>query len=134
MKDWLLAFLPVLALACTVVAVVNRTNEVIAVPAAAAAVAVAGSALGLGAQGRWVALSPARVPAPPEGWGIRAWFLSGRLGREETILLLDRLDRSGPHPELPTRSEGEMARLFALPHDEFRRYLVRRMDELEAGT
>jgi hypothetical protein len=103
-------------------------------PLAAAAVAAAALALvpivlGDRAPAR-LAMDRKRI----EPGGIRTWLRSGTVGREEIVLLLDRLDRSGPRPELPSRPPAEIARLVSLSAGEFRAYVERRMDEIEAGA
>ncbi|HUJ78593.1 MAG TPA: hypothetical protein VLX64_06260 [Thermoplasmata archaeon] len=63
--------------------------------------------------------------------GLREWFLRGRIGREQIVLLLDRLDRAGDRPTLPLRSSEEIEGLVRLPDAEFRAFVRRRLDAIE---
>ncbi len=112
---------------------VGRADLAVAVPMAGAAVAASGLAL-------WDALRGAppatriRAVAPPEvSLGSRVLFREGRAGREALVLLLDRLDRLGAHPDLPIRSASDLGRLLRLPPDEFRDHLAARLNELETA-
>ena len=121
-----------LAAAATGVALWAGANTAIAAPAAAVAVFAAG-ALFVGAWlGAWAAEPPA--PAPPVADGpapFRFGFRSGRLGREEIVDTLDRIERTGPNPTLPVRTAPEIAALTSLSRSEFRAYVRRRVDDLE---
>jgi hypothetical protein len=128
-------FLGAVALLSTGVAVWAGDNFAVAVPAATVAVLAAGlliadAALG----GSRMARPPGDVAGPEEVGMLRAWFRSGRLGREAITELLDHLERAGPNPELPRRRAEEMSRLAQLPYAEFRSYVRQRLDDLESRT
>jgi hypothetical protein len=108
-------------------------NVDVAAPAAAAAVVAAGL-LFVGAWQDNPRGNDAVVPPPPERdiFLFRYGFRSGRLGREEIVATLDRIERMGPTPELPSRATGDLARITALSRVEFRAYVRRRLDDLEA--
>ncbi len=61
-----------------------------------------------------------------------AAFLSGPMGRELLVYRLDRLERAGPTPGLPTRTHQEIAGIVGLSPSEFRDYLRGRLEALEA--
>lgn len=121
-----------LAAAATGVAVWAGTNTSIAAPAAAVAVFAAG-AMFVDAWLRARAAEPPDPPAPVEDDPIpfRLGFRSGRLGREDIIETLDRIERTGPDPLLPVRTPQEVAALTSLSRSEFRAYVRRRVDDLE---
>jgi len=127
------ALLSTLAIAAAIVAIVAGPDYGVSLPSAVVAVALAGSAVG---ETLW-RTSRTRRPAPsrsvPGVVGVRAWLRRGRLGREEVIVFLDRLDRGAGHPDLPIRPPAEIARLVNLPEDEFRAYVRFRLDAIE-GT
>lgn len=83
-------------------------------------------------------LPPRRKEAPPSfppsASPVRQMFSSGHLGREDLVLLLDRIERTSVHPRLPPRPTQELRLLVALPAEEFRRYLDRRITEIETGS
>ncbi len=122
------------ALVLAGLAVLAGPDYGLVVPFAAAAVAAAAVALVPILLEDRGPLRPADERPRDRPRGIRAWLRSGTVGREEIVLLLDRLDRSGPRPDLPSRPPLEVARLVALPDDDFRAYVARRMDEIEAGS
>jgi len=105
----------------------------IAVPAALVAVGAGGLAIWDTSQkdGRRPSASPSSFEAPTVG--VRAWFTGGSLGREEIVLLLDRLDREGPRPALPVRPPEELRRVVELPVREFRLYVRARLERLEGA-
>jgi hypothetical protein len=106
-------------------------NYGVAVPAALAAVGFGGLAFWDSSRGGG---RPVASPGPSfEGTpvGVRSWFVEGSLGREEIILLLDRLDREGPHPDLPARPPADLRQLVELPTASFRQYVQARLDQLE---
>jgi hypothetical protein len=125
--------LAAVALVLGALAVVERQQPVAAAALAVGAVAFGSLALVPIFQERPVAreTSPARPPTPETG--VRDWLRSGPIGREEIVLLLDRLDRSSGRPDLPSSATRELARVRGLPPSEFRRYVAHRLDEIEAG-
>ena len=124
---------PALAAGWTALAVVYSDTYAVAVPAAAAAVVFAAAAV-VDVVRRTAAL-PVIVPRsrPTPSSGVRDWLTTGRLGREDLLLALDRLDRRALHPDLPSRTPQELRRLAALPRAQFYRYVDHRLDEIE-GT
>jgi hypothetical protein len=109
-------------------------NYGVAVPAALVAVGLGGLAFWESSrqEGR-----PVTAPTPAYDGGpvgVRSWFVEGTLGREEIILLLDRLDREGPNPYLPARPPAELRRLVELPTDTFRKYVQARLDQVEGPS
>jgi hypothetical protein len=125
--------LSAVAVAATAVAVWAGPNLVIAIPAATMAVLAAGLLFA----GAWIEAlyrAPSRSrPGPPhEILRLRLALRSGRLGREEIITTLDRIERTGPSPDLASRSVPEMEALFRLPRTEFLEYLRARLDYIEA--
>lgn len=108
-------------------------NYTVAVPAALVAIALGGLAFWDSSQTGGEPVSASTVPFESSPVGVRSWFTEGSLGREEIVLLLDRLDRHGPHPSLPARPPLELRRLVELPAREFRRYVGHRLDQLEGG-
>jgi hypothetical protein len=107
-------------------------NLEFAAPAATTAVLAAGLLL----VGVWLDRRPAApavpVAAPPrDEFLFRFGFRSGRLGREEVLSTLDRIERTGPNPNLPARSSEEIASVVGLPRADFREYVRRRVQDLE---
>jgi len=126
--------LPLVAVIAIGIAVWAGRNVVVAIPAAAVAIG-AGLLLLVEVWG----VPPATRPMPgPLGQNPRATvrdlFRSGRIGREEIVELLDRLERAGPTPRLPGRSAEEVERLARLSRPEFREYVRGRIDDLEARS
>jgi hypothetical protein len=80
--------------------------------------------------------TPTAEVTPPERdeFLFRFGFRSGRLGREEIVATLDRIERTGPTPLLPSRSKREVASIVELPRRDFREYVQRRVRELEERT
>lgn len=117
----------------TLLAVVAGGNGGLAVAAAAAAVLVAALAIG------GAAVRTARRPRPRfaarsfRPSGVRDWLVAGEMGREDLVLLLDRLERKTLNPGLPARTPREIGAIVKLRPAEFRGYLDRRLDQLE-GT
>ncbi|HYB63455.1 MAG TPA: hypothetical protein VEE86_03415 [Thermoplasmata archaeon] len=112
------------------------SNLPIALPAATVAVLVGSTLLVSGWAQR--ARSP-RGPVsskeePPVSGTVRSAFRSNRMSREEVVLLLDRIERSGPNPSLPNRATEELRQIGALPRPEFARYVEQRLVELEGNT
>jgi hypothetical protein len=58
-------------------------------------------------------------------------FGAGPNGRAEIVLVLDRIERAGGRPELPTTPPAEMGRLRMLSRAEFRRYVEERLTRIE---
>ncbi len=127
---WLL---PAGAIVCTGIAVWAGPNLPLALPAAALAVVCAG-ALFAGAWSDSVGRRRTRAPMQwePDVFRLRTAIRSGPLGREEIIATLDRVERMGPNPNLPTRSADEIHELTHVSPEEFRVYLRRRLQEMEA--
>ena len=124
---------PALVALFTALAVAGASNPGVAVPAAAAAVMTAALAVGVSLNR---AASARTAPAPrrpvPRS-GVRDWIAAGELGREDLLLLLDRLERKSLNPTLPARTPQEVGMIVNLPPREFRRYVAGRLDTLE-GT
>jgi hypothetical protein len=125
--------LPAVAIGATVLAVWAGSNLAVAIPAAALAVLAAGLLFA----GAWLderRQAPRRSPlrAPPENYRLRSALRSGRLGREELVTALDRVERTGPHPDLPSRTARELEALAHLSPRDFQDYLRTRLDDLEA--
>lgn len=124
---------PTLAAAFTVVAVVTYRNYAVAVPAAALAVLAAAVAVADAVRRTSTSrpAPPRARPIPPSG--VRDWLLAGELGREDIVLLLDRLERRLVHPDLPAQTPQQIATIAATRPADFRRYVAARLAELE-GT
>jgi len=129
---WLL---PAIALAATGFTIWADSNFELALPGAVVAVTAAvllfvevwlRTPNPRGRRARW---SLRNEPAE-----VRAAFRSGRLGREKVVMLLDRLERSGPNPDLPGRRIDEIRQFTQMSPGDFRRYVRFRLDELEART
>jgi len=127
--------LPLVAVIATGVALWGGGAIAISIPAAAVAV---GAAVLLLVEA-W-GLPPPRPPvsrgssgANPRG-AIRDSFRLGRVGREQILEELDRLERTGPNPALPGRVSEEFDRIARLTRDEFREYVRARLDDLEVRT
>jgi hypothetical protein len=124
--------LPAVALGATGLAVWAGPNLALAIPAAALAVVAAGVAFaraGLGARPR-TPYHPSFGP-PREMFHIRSALHSGRLGQEEIVAQLDHMERTGPTPDLPSRTVPELESIIRLSPAEFREYLRGRLDDLE---
>jgi hypothetical protein len=123
--------LPTIAVLATALAVGAGSDLVIAIPAAGLAV-LAADLLFVGA---WLDARDRRAPptprSPHEVSRLRLALRSGPLGREDLVLALDRLERSGPNPDLLPRTGTEVDALVRLPPSEFRQYLRQRLDDLE---
>jgi|HubBroStandDraft_1064217.scaffolds.fasta_scaffold04820_9 hypothetical protein len=126
-------FLPVVAIGLTGVALWAGPNVPLALPAAALAVLVAGF-LFVGAWRDSEARPKPKAPLlfEPDVFRLRTAIRSGPLGREEIITTLDRVERMGPTPDLPTRGTDEMNQLIRVTPEEFRQYLRHRLQDLEA--
>lgn len=124
---------PALAAVASGVAIGAGRDLSLAVPAAV--VAVAAGALTVVealARRRAPARPPPAVPANPRAT-VQEAFRGGGYGRELLVDLVDRIERAGPHPELPGRSIEATRALVALSPDEFRRYLRDRVNALEGS-
>lgn len=115
-------------------AIVAGTNEAIVVPAATVAVGAAAFLLvSVVASTRWPASRPiAGAPADPAR--VRSSFEAGVWGRPALIALLDNLDRAAGKPDFSNTTVEELDRLQALSPEQFRRYLVGRVNDLEGRT
>jgi hypothetical protein len=118
----------------SVLAIVAEGNGAIAGPAAAAAVVVAALAIGGAAYRtvRWPALRARAGSLRPSG--VRDWLVAGEMGREDLVLLLDRLERKTLNPTLPARTPREIGAIVRLRPEEFRGYLDRRLAQLEGSV
>lgn len=63
--------------------------------------------------------------------GVRGAFVGGVAGREDVVLTLDLLERRITRPDLPARTPREIAEIARLSPAEFRRYVAKRLDDLE---
>jgi hypothetical protein len=125
--------LPAVAAAATAVALLAGHNVTVAVPAAGIAV-LAASLLFARA---WSARAEGSPAAPQRGHTdtdrLRLSFRSGRIGREEIVVELNRLERAFRDPDLPTPTVAELRQLSRLPTEQFLRYVRDRLDRLEAA-
>ncbi|MGA8542652.1 MAG: hypothetical protein WB947_03815 [Thermoplasmata archaeon] len=126
-------FLPAVAIVATGIAIWAGPNLAIALPAAGLAVL----APGLLFAGSWLDAEERRgrraaTGFRPEVFRLRSAIRSGPLGREELVTTLDRIERSGPTPNLRPRTVDEMHALIRVSPSEFRAYLRGRLDDLEA--
>jgi hypothetical protein len=125
--------LPVAALAATGIAVWAGPNLALAIPAAAIAVFLAAVLFAFALNDSWGEGARRGPPrARPEVFRLRAALRSGPMGREALVATLDRVERSGPTPDLPKRTAEEIAQIVDLSPTEFRAYLRSRLDDLEA--
>ena len=132
------AWVPLIAIAVVLVGVAlwAGANVVIAAPAATGAAVLAVLVLVTGWDRR-IRTRPVEGifrRGPPTEVPLRAAFSYGRLGREEIILALDRIERIGPNPSLPSRTGDELSELVARPPAEFADYVEERLADLEART
>jgi hypothetical protein len=127
--------LAAVAIISTGIAVWAGDNFALAVPAATVAVLAAGLLLvdAFLERSRTAGL-PEGSSEPKETETIRAAFRSGRFGREAIADFLDRLERAGPNPGLPSRRAEETRRLMRMPYAEFRNYVRQRLDDLESRS
>jgi hypothetical protein len=124
-----------LAVVATGLAIWAGPNLTFAVPAAATAL-IAAALLFVEIAARPTLATP-RAEAPTRRStpnDVRAALTSGRFGRERLVVLLDRLERAGPNPELGLLSVPELRSILAMSPREFRGYLDRRLAYLEANT
>jgi len=125
--------LPAVAGVATVVAIAASADPAVAVVAGAVAVAAA-SLLIVEAWSQRA--DPERpVPAPPRSEldRLRSAFHSGRIGREDVAIVLNRLERRFRDPNVGLPTPAELAELAELSPAAFRRYVRDRLDRLEAG-
>lgn len=129
-SDWPLILL---AGGATALAIDAGTDLAVAVPAGLIAVGVAGLLLvtSLG-EVAWRGPPPRTLEPPTATSSLRAAFRSGRAGRISVVVELDRLERRGPHPDLPSRTEAEETKLRSMSLPAFRAYLSARLDQIEA--
>jgi len=124
--------LPLIAVAATVLAVLAGGDLSIALPSAAIAVLAAALLFARGWSGRARAPDPS-PPAPrTDADRLRLAFRSGRIGREEVVVALNRLERSFLDPNLAPPPVDELSRLASLPPEQFLSYVRRTLDRLEA--
>ena len=125
---------PLLAGIATAVALLAGPAHELVVPAATVAVlGAAMTVLEALARQRGGARAPA-APTPTHPGGLREAFTGGQPGREDIVLACDLLERKLSRPDLRARSAFEIAALVTLPPEEFRRYIARRLDELEGAS
>jgi len=112
-------------------AVAGGTNVSVVLPTAFIAV-VAASLLLVDVVGRtrWPPGRPLPT-VPADVARVRSSFGAGQEGRPALVLLLDNLERSTGNPHRPNPTMEEMARLRALPPEQFRKYLTERVSSLE---
>jgi hypothetical protein len=127
--SWLL---PVVAVAATIVAVVAGGNLSLALPSAAIAILAAALLFARSWSRRARAPEPSPPPARSDTDRLRLAFHSGRLGREEVAIALNRLERSFLDPNAAPPPLDELSRVAALPPDQFRSYVRGKLDRLEA--
>jgi hypothetical protein len=134
MSPGLTALLCVGAAFAAAVAVAAGPNESLAVPAASVSVA-AGALLLVGVveRTRWPSRPPVAGPTADPA-RVRSSFEAGARGRNELIVLLDRLERGEGERYLSYRPPEELARLQALAPEAFRQYLGDRVSDLEGRT
>ena len=63
---------------------------------------------------------------------VREWLAAGELGREDVLLLLDRLERLSLTPGLPARTPQEISSIVDLQPKAFQEYVKERLATLEA--
>ncbi|MGA8302482.1 MAG: hypothetical protein WB873_02125 [Thermoplasmata archaeon] len=129
---WLLILV---AAAATAVALWAGPNLMVAGPAATLAVLAAG----LLVAGAWLdrrdrGAPDVVLPAGGDEFLVRFGFGKGRLGREEIVTTLDKIERTGATPGLPVLPTKEMDAIVGLSGPAFREYVRRRIDDLEART
>lgn len=125
--------LPVAAFAA-VLAILDRANPAVEVPAAILAIVAAALAV----------VDAVRPTAPemPPAYGsetewlgrVREAFRSEQLGREDLVRILDQVERASANPGLPLRSVEYFGQASRASEDEFHRYLAARLDALETAT
>lgn len=128
------AALATVAVLLTLLAVASASNEALTVASSVGAVVAAALAVGEAAL-RTVSQpsSPPRARPVPRS-GVRDWLAAGEIGREDLLLLVDRLERKTSNPNLPARTPQEVGAVVRLSRPEFHRYLARRLDALEEAV
>jgi hypothetical protein len=124
---------PLVAGMATAVAFAAGAAYSIAVPAATVAVLAAALTIVEVILHQRGETQTAAERAPLVPGGVRAAFGGGEPGREDIVLTLDLLERRISRPDLPARTGQEVAAIVHRPPAEFRRYVAKRLDELE-GT
>lgn len=119
--------------ALTLLAIVAAHDEAVALSLATAAVFAAALAIADAFYRTRPRSSGAPSTQPGPRSGIRDWMASGEMGREDLVLLLDRLERTTLNPALPARTPREIGAIVELRAQDFRDYLDRRLETLE-GT
>lgn len=127
-------FLPGVAILATAVAIWAGPNLSLAIPAAGVAVLSAALLFVIAWQDSEALArrSGAGTSPRPELFRLRISIRSGPLGREDIIATLDRIERAGPTPDLPSRTADELRQLTRVPPGEFRAYVRTRLEFLEA--
>jgi hypothetical protein len=123
-----------IAAAAAAVAVIAGTNLPVAVPAAALAVLAASLLFVRAWTERAEAARELGRPTGTDTDRMRLAFRTGRLGREEIVVTLNRLERSFRDGGLPPPTVEELTRVAALPADAFLRYVREHLDRLEAAA
>jgi hypothetical protein len=126
-------FLPTIAGIATAVALLAGKNLSVAVPAAAVAVAAAALLILSAWTERARASAPPPTVPPGDADRIRRAFRSGRIGREELVATLHRLELRFIDPGLPPLSVKQLERIVEMSPDEFLRYVRNRIARLEAA-
>jgi hypothetical protein len=122
---------PALAAVFAAIAIARSNNYAVAVPAAAGAVIAAAFAVGDAVRRTaFPRTAPSQFRPVPRS-GVRDWLAAGELGREDLVLLLDRLERKVLRPDLPARTPMEIGAIVNLGPSEFDRYVADRIQALE---
>jgi hypothetical protein len=126
---WALALV---AAGATALAVVAGGNLGVALPFAAVAVVAAALLFARTWSQRARPTDPTPVAPRTDTDRLRFAFRSGRIGREEIVLALNRVERSLVDPDLPPPSLDELTRLAELPPERFLQYVDWKLSRLEA--
>lgn len=125
---------PTLAGVAIALALVAGSSRPLAIGAATVAVIAAALAV-VGALGLDRTEEPSEYePIMGRPGGLREAFVGGELGRIDIVLACDLLERKLARPDLRARTPAEVDALVRVPPAEFRRYLARRLAELEAAS
>jgi hypothetical protein len=134
MKDDAWMAVALIAGVASTIAILANADLSVAIPLAAVAVAAASLLLiEIVEKTKW----PARVVYPTvatDPAGVRSSLKAGVRGRFPLVLLLDSLDRHAGNPDVHGSSMNEIKEIEAMPADEFRGYLDRRIREVERRT